>query len=207
MNKKVLLSEAGMRNLDKSLEKSGGKTRRSLVLVVLSAILCVLLLCSCGDKATSIKKDTFYKKLSEDCGNPPDVLLSISRSNHFGLSEDSQNYDNLRLAGDEGLKVKNPSFVDMADALGVLQDSSGKTVYYGGYVLSDDEEQANSMRKVYTETLIDKGWELAKEGDVYGDIYSKDGHVVAVDKVIGPVYWDIPQDSPDTLYGMYVWFY
>ncbi len=176
-------------------------------LVSIFAVTAVMgCLAGCGD-VTEIKEDKFKSILEKEIGNVPDVSVV-----QFDYSDNGETVKNLRLSNGTGLKYKMTGELDREK---YINNSLGKRniAYYGAYVLSDNETTANDMRESYKRSLANLNWKLVDPADYVttgvfdGDLYIYENHAIFVDDVIGPVYWDVAEDSGEILYGMYVWYY
>lgn len=195
------------------------KTKR-IIAVILSVIL-IFGLTGCGDTKT-IKSAKFVDTINKECGAPPEVLSAIYVYYIQGSGNESALQANLRLSGDEGYRDNSKNKVDyqmktdnlaISEGYATVDSISKKHLYWGGYVLSDDKETAEEMRQAYLDALEDLMWKNipASEYSSYGgngeSVYYFQGHSVSVEPVIGPVYWDVKEDSGETLYGMIVFYY
>ena len=196
--------------------------RSKRILAFILAAVLIFGLTGCGDTKT-IKSAKFVDTINTECGAPPEVLSAIYVYYIQGSGNESALQANLRLGGDEGFrdnrknmkldwKLKTDS-LSMIDGSGNSVTVSKKNLYWGCYVLSDDKETAEEMRQAYIDALEDLMWKNipASEYSSYGgngeSVYYFQGHSVSVEPVIGPVYWDVKEDSGETLYGMTVFYY
>ena len=195
------------------------KTKRTIAIIL--SVIMLFGLTGCGD-TKAIKSAKFVDTINQECGAPPEVLSAIYVYYIQGSGNESALQANLRLAADEGFRdnsknrkldyqLKTDSLA-VSDGSATVESTEKKKLYWGCYVLSDDKEVAEEMRQAYIDALEDMMWKNIPSSEYAsyeddGSLYYFQGHSVYVDKVIGPVYWDVKEDSGETLYGMIVFYY
>ena len=182
------------------------KMPRVLVLIV-AAISLMGCLTGCEHK---IKEDKFKSILETEIGNVPDVSVV-----QFDYNDNGETVKNLRLAG--GVGYKDKMVVDKICTDKYVNDFLGKRKYKYTclYILSDNLDTAKEMRESYIRSIENLSWKLVDPSDYRpstssgwdGDLYIYENHAMYIDKAQGPYYWDVPQDSGETLYGIVVDFY
>ena len=195
------------------------KTKRTIAIIL--SVIMLFGLTGCGD-AKAIKSAKFVDTINTECGAPPEVLSAIYVYYIQGSGNESALQANLRLAADEGFRDNNKKTknhyqlktdsLSISDGSGTVDSIDKKKLYWGCYVLSDDKETAEEMRQAYLDALEDLMWKNIPSSEYanYEDdasLYYFQGHSVYVNPVIGPVTWDVKEDSGETLYGMIVFYY